>query len=249
MSGGAFTVIVADITSAIKSFDRLAEEAGFKPSRCNTAVVKPNICGFYPPDINLLKATVMYAGNYAETVYVGDTASTIHSPEERFKSLSIYEKLSGMQGVKLVNFSNYDKVNVNVTGYRACPSLPLPSILMEVKLFINLARAGSHPTTRLTCCVKNMFGLLMVKSKFLSYHAKGVDKVLADLVKIVPGGLHVAEVNGRVLLGLDPFTVDTAVCRLLGMEPRIVRHLTMIAEDRGLNISNVLDKLIIKRLQ
>jgi len=247
MSSEAFIVVVADITSAIKSFDRLAEEVSFKPNRCNIAVVKPNICGFYPPDINLLKAIVLYAGSYAETVYVGDTASTMYSPEERFRSLSIYEKLGGMRGVKLVNFSNYSKVNV--TGYRACPSLPLPSILMEAKPFINLARAGSHPTTRLTCCVKNMFGLLMVKSKFLSYHAKGVDKVLADLVKVVPSGLHVAELNGRVLLGLDPFTVDIAICRLLGMEPRIVRHLTMIAEDRGLNISNVLDRLIIKRFQ
>lgn len=83
-------MIVADITSAIKSFDRLAEEAGFKPSRCNTAVVKPNICGFYPPDINLLKATVMYAGNYAETVYVGDTASTIHSPILLKRGLKAY---------------------------------------------------------------------------------------------------------------------------------------------------------------
>jgi len=249
MSSGAFTVVVADVASAIKSFDRLAEEAGFKPSLCNIAVVKPNICGFYPPDVELLKATVVYAGNYAETVYVGDTASTMHSPEERFRSLSIYGKLSGMKGVKLVNFSDYGKVNINVTKRRACPSLPLPSILMEAKLFINLARAGSHPTTRLTCCVKNMFGLLMVKSKFLSYHAKGVDKVLADLVKVVPGGLHVAEVNGRVLLGLDPFTVDIAVCRFLGVEPRTVRHLTMIAEDRGLNVSDVLDKLTIKQFR
>jgi uncharacterized protein (DUF362 family) len=249
MSSGAFTVVVADVASAIKSFDRLSEEAGFKPSRCNIAVVKPNICGFYPPDIELLKATVAYAGNYAETVYVGDTASTMHSPEERFRSLSIYGELGGMQGVKLVNFSDYGKVDINIAKCRACSSLPLPSILMEAKIFINLARAGSHPTTRLTCCVKNMFGLLMVKSKFLNYHAKGVDKVLADLVKVVPGGLHVAEVNSRVLLGLDPFTVDIAVCRFLGMEPRTVRHLTMIAEDRGLNVSNVLDKLTIKQFQ
>ncbi|MEM2848778.1 MAG: DUF362 domain-containing protein [Candidatus Bathyarchaeia archaeon] len=246
MSSEIFTVVITDTTSAIKSFNQLAEASGFKPSRCELAMVKPNICGFYPPNFDLLKATVLYAGNYAKTVYVGDTASTMHSPKERFKSLSLYEKLRDVQGVKLVDFSEYGKVNVNVVKHRVCPSLPLPSVFMETRLFINLAKAGSHPTTRLTCCIKNMFGLLMVKSKFLNYHVKGVDKVLADLVKVVPRGLHVAEVNDKVLLGVDPFTVDLAVCRLLGIEPTTVRHLTMIAEDRGLNLSDVLNKLSLR---
>lgn len=249
MSGEIFTIVIADIDSAIKSFNQLAEATGFKPSRCDVAVVKPNICGFYPPNPDLLKATMLYAGNYAKTVYVGDTASTMHSPKERFKSLSLYEKLRDIQGVKLVDFSEYGKVNVNVIKHRACASLPLPSVLMETGLFINLARAGSHPTTRLTCYVKNMFGLLMVKSKFLNYHAKGVDKVLADLVKVVPKGLHIAEVKDEVLFGVDPFTVDLAVCRLLSIEPTTVRHLTMIAEDRRLNLSNVVDRLNIQYFQ
>ncbi|MBS7612109.1 DUF362 domain-containing protein [Candidatus Bathyarchaeota archaeon] len=249
MSGEIFTVVVADIALAIKSLNQLAEASGFKPSQCDIAVVKPNICGFYPPNIDLLKTTVFYAENYAKTIYVGDTASTMHSPKERFKSLSLYEKLRDSQGVKLVDFSECGKVNVNVVKHRACASLPLPSVLMEAGLFINLAKAGSHPTTRLTCCIKNMFGLLMVKSKFLNYHAKGVDKVLADLVKVIPRGLHIAEINDKVLLGVDPFIVDLAVCRLLGMEPTTVRHLTMIAEDRGLNVSNVLNKLSLQYFQ
>lgn len=248
MQSRNFTVVVADLSSAIVSFNSLADASGFKPTKCDLAVIKPNICGFYPPSVDLLKAIVLYAGGYAKTIYIGDTSSTMHSPKERFKSLSIYDRLRDIPNVKLVDFSEHGKVNVNVVEYRACPSLPLPSLLTEAGLFINLAKAGTHPTTRLTCCIKNMFGLLVVKSKFLNYHTKGVDKVLADLAKVIPRGLHVAEVGDRVLVGVDPFTVDLAVCRFLGIDPTIVQHLTMIAEDRRLNISEVLRGLELQYL-
>jgi len=237
-------VTVCNKKEALDNFSDLLSRAGFAPKNWKLALVKPNICGLYHPDLSLLKRIMDFLEPQAEKVIIGETESMIHSPQEQFRRLGIYELLKDFQGwAEAKNLFSDRVVKVRVPSPHVIDELPLPETVIRCDLLINLPRVGTHSTTRLTCALKNLFGLLSEKRKHSTYHPLGVDEVIADIAKVVKTDLNVVDAGSKVILGLDPLTVDIIASKLIQINPLDVKHLRLVSEDRGQKLESVINQL------
>lgn len=178
-----------------------------------------------------------------------ETDSMGHTPDERFRSLGIWDMLKRFDGrVEAVNLMGDEILEVEVPSPHAVDRLPIPEMVHSCELLVNIPKVGTHSRTMLTCALKNLFGLLAEKRKYSVYHPLGVDKVIADLAKVVRCDLNIVDAGEEVIVGLDPLTVDILACRFAGLDPMRVEHLRLVSQDRGLRLGDVVDRLRILRM-
>ncbi|RLE92634.1 MAG: hypothetical protein DRN04_09710 [Thermoprotei archaeon] len=195
-------------------------------------LIKPNVCGFYPPSHLLMKTVVEYFSELSEKVVLVETESTMYKPMNRFRELGYVELFKDNPRVKFLDLTNFDVVKVSVPEGRALRKIPVSRIVLDFPL-VNVARAGTHPSTRVTIALKNLFGLVSAKHKYLRYHPLGMDKVVADIAKVIKPALNIVEVPGSILVSEDALAVDIVASREIGVDPLEVKHFHYIAEDRG----------------
>jgi len=237
-------VMVCNEKEALDNFSDLLSRVGFEPKKWKLALVKPNICGLYHPDFSLLKRIVDFLEPHAERIVIGETESMIHSPQEQFRRLGIYELLKDFQGRAEAKSLSGDRViKVRVPSPHVIGELLLPETVVRCDLLINVPRVGTHSTTSLTCALKNLFGLLSEKRKHSTYHPLGMEEVIADIAKVVKTDLNVVDAGSRVILGLDPLTVDIIASKLIQINPLDVKHLRLVSEDRGQKLESVINEL------
>lgn len=213
------------------------------------ALVKPNICGFYPPDLTLLRSLIEVLLERFEKVIIGETPSTMHDPEERFKTLGILDLVREFPNVIALDMTRAEVIKVKVPSPHAVKTLPLPKCLYEANYIVNLARAGSHPSTKVTIALKNLFGFIAEKRKYLKYHIRGISKVIADVAKVVHPNLNIVEVGTQVLASKDPLSLDLIAAKeYMGVDPRDVLHFRLTASDKGEKVGELLAKIVVKDL-
>ena len=115
--------------------------------------------------------------------------------------------------------------------------------MIRCDLLINVPCVGTHSTTRLTCALKNLFGLLSEKRKHSTYHPLGMDEVIADIAKVVKTDLNVVDAGSKIILGLELLTVDIVASKLIQINPLNVKHLWLVSEDRGQKLESVINEL------
>jgi len=82
-------VMVWNKKEALDNFSYLVSKVGFEPKKWKLALIKPNICGLYHPDLSLLKCIMDFLELHAERIMIGETESMIHIPQEQFRRLGI----------------------------------------------------------------------------------------------------------------------------------------------------------------
>lgn len=123
----------------------------------------------------------------------------------------------------------------------------------EADFIIDLPKIKTHVMTGMSCAVKNLFGTIPGLQK-AELHMRFPEKadfgeMLVDLCETVKPDLVIADgvlamegdgpaggvprALGLVLGGEDPYTLDLAVCRLMGLAPERVPYLAA-AQARGL---------------
>lgn len=133
---------------------------------------------------------------------------------------------------------------------RAVPvSTPAGDILicekaLRADCLINVPVLKGHCQTRMTCALKNLKGCIPDGEK-RRFHREGLDRLIAGLATVLRPALTVVdgicgdldfEEGGtpvqadRILLGRDPFRLDSLGCRLLGFDPEEVRYLGLAAQ-------------------
>jgi len=207
-------------------------------------VVKPNICGFYPPSVEVLRVVLKWASRKGGEVYLGDTPSTIHSVEERIEELKLREVArEAGTNVHAVNFLRVTgSVKVEVPKPHALKRYPFPELVLNADLLINLAKLGSHPTTRVTGALKNLFGLVSSKMKYFRYHLLGIDRVIADIAQVIRPRVNVLEVEDRIVVSDDPLVADVAGVLIYGDDPLKVKHFRLVAEDRNMELEDLVSE-------
>ena len=212
-------------------------------------LIKPNICGFYPPDLNLLDTLLAYLTHISEVVIIGETNSTIYKPEDRFKQLGIIELMRKYgQKVKALNLMKDKIIKVQVMKPHTLKKIPLPRLVFSCDLLINLARIGRHPTTIITAASKNLFGLVANSHKYIKYHIRGIDRVIADIVKLVKPDINIVEVKNNILVSEDILAVDIIATKLFGLNPLNVKHLNLIAIDEGFDLDEYLSLILVREI-
>jgi len=228
-------VVVSSLNKALHDFPALAEQAGFKAARWHMILLKPNVCGMYPPALALLRAVIQYVTPYAKALVIGETPSAMNDPTERFQSLGI-TAMARAQGVVTRDLMDDPIIQKRVPKPHTLTRIPLPSTVMDADLLVNCPGVGTHGNTLLTCALKNLFGLIAERHKFSRLHPKGVSEVVADLFQIVKPGLNVVDCGEKVLVGTDALSVDVVACDFVSLSPLKVRHLVLAARDLGFEL-------------
>jgi len=240
---GLSRAIVCDLNYAVDHLAELSQELGFKVERVQRALVKPNICGLYHPSLDLLSSIVEFLLLNAESVVIGETRSMMHEPKEQFEKLGVVPLLKRFGNrVKAVDLSDDERVEVQVPNPHALKKIALPRTVLESDVLVNVPKVGTHSTTRLTCALKNLFGLLPEKRKYLRYHPLGMDKVVADIAQIVKPDLNIVDAGSKTILGVDALAVDVVACKFVDLNPLIVKHLRLASEDRNEKLETFVKK-------
>lgn len=131
------------------------------------------------------------------------------------------------------------------------------SLLHEVDLIINLPKIKTHELCTLTCCIKNMFGTILLGNK-AQFHTQfpGLDQFSSALVDIysvslpqltIIDGFYAMEGNGPaagtvvkydlILAGYDGIALDHTVCDLIGINSNSIVYLQK-EKEKKLGISD-----------
>jgi uncharacterized protein (DUF362 family) len=151
-----------------------------------------------------------------------------------------YHELAERKRVKLVNLCEGQKVEQQVVVNGSTFSLSVAKQMYDVDLLINVTKLRTHRLTTVSCCLKNMFGAIAVPRKII-YHPHlnevivGINKLVKPHLAVVDGIVSLGKTPvkmGLVLAGEDPVAVDSVAARIMGYNPRRIRHLKL-AQNEG----------------
>jgi uncharacterized protein (DUF362 family) len=232
-------------------------------------LVKPNIGWDVIPELAantnpvLLKRIIDHcfrAG--AKEVYVFD--HTCDNWVNCYKNSGL-EKTARSAGAKVVpaNTENYYQ-QVDIPGGVKLKSAKVHELLLETDVFINVPVLKDHNSTRMTCCLKNMMGVVWDRG---FWHSNNLNQCIADyalfekkpalniidcynvMVKHGPQGVSkedIVQMKSQIIT-TDWVAGDAAAAKMLGVEIEKIEYIPM-AHKMGLGNMN-LDSLNIKRIK
>lgn len=232
-------------------------------------VVKPNIGWDVIPELAantnplLVKRIIEHclkAG--AKEVYVFD--HTIDNGVNCYKNSGI-EKAAKSAGAKVVpaGSENYYQ-EIEIPGGIKLKKVKVHELLLETDVFINVPILKDHNSTRMTCCLKNMMGVVWDRG---FWHANNLNQCIVDyalfqkkpvlniidcynvMVKHGPQGVSRADVvqMKSQIITTDWVAGDTAASKMLGVDTGKIEYIPM-AHKLGLGNMNI-DSLNIKRIK
>jgi len=252
-----------------KMFDKgIAALGGMKKfiRKGQTVVVKPNIAWIANPegaaDTNpiLVKRVIEQCfGAGASRVYVFD-----HTCDDSNTTYNVsgIEKAAREANATVVqaNKESYFQ-EVRVPGAHALKQVKVHELILESDVFINIPILKHHGSTRMTCAMKNLMGVVWDRAY---YHRTDLNRCIAefplyrkpdltivDAYNILTDGPRAKSlehvVNKKMqLISKDMVALDAAASKILGEEVENITYIK-IATDLGLGTSN-LDEVNIKRI-
>ncbi|MCW3975906.1 MAG: DUF362 domain-containing protein [Candidatus Bathyarchaeota archaeon] len=238
------TVVICDKKHAVNNLTDLLSIVEFEPEMNRRVLIKPNICGYYHASLDLLSSIIDFLIPHSNSVIIGDTASMVHDPKTQYEKLGINTLLRRYgDSLDAVDLSEEEWTKVSVPKPHVLKEVPLPHRVLNSVLLINVPGVGTHSTTRLTCALKNLFGLLPEKRKFSVYHPLGIDEIVADIYQAVKPDLNIVDAGKKILLGTDALAVDVAACRFVKLDPLKVDHLRLISQDQEEKLEEFIKKV------
>jgi len=232
-------------------------------------LIKPNIGWDVTPELAantnplLVKRIIEHcfkAG--AKEVYVFD--HTCDNWVNCYKTSGI-EKAAKSAGAKIVpgNSESYYH-EIAIPGGVKLQSAKVHELLLETDVFINVPVLKDHDSTRMTCCLKNMMGVVWDRQY---WHANNLNQCIADyalfekkpslnvvdcynvMVKHGPQGVSkedVVQMKSQIIAS-DWVAADAAAAKMLGVQTERIEYIS-IAHKMGLG-NMKLDTLNIKRIK
>jgi len=232
-------------------------------------VVKPNIGWDVIPELAantnpvLVKRIIEHcikAG--AKDVYVFD--HTIDNSVNCYRNSGI-EKAAKSAGAKVVPASSEKYYHdVEIPGGIKLKRAMVHELLLEADVLINVPVLKDHNSTRMTCCLKNMMGVVWDRA---FWHANNLNQCIVDyalfhkkpalnvidcynvMVKHGPQGVSKSDVvqMKSQILTTDWVAGDTAASKMLGVDTARIEYITL-AHKLGLGNMDI-DSLNIKRIK
>lgn len=186
-------------------------------------------------------------------IYVVESDATMTSADKAFEVTGMKE-MSERNGAQCLNLRHIkDRVKIDIPNGEALGSITVPRIVTDSAI-ISAAKLKTHMSTKVTLGMKNMFGMLPDKFKG-KYHAKGINKVIVDINKVLKPALTVIDgfvgMEGRgpsggtpvkmdlIIAGKDVVATDATASRIMGFEPTEIAHIRR-AHEKGLgNIDEI----------
>ncbi|GBE04948.1 MAG TPA: DUF362 domain-containing protein [Nitrospirae bacterium] len=225
-----------------KRFFRIMDSIGGDRIKNNSRVViKPNLLAPAPPEKAILthplvvRAAVEYVLKKGARPQVSDS-NAVGSFAKILKESGIREALKGLD-VECSEFRTSEHVDLG----KPFRKIEIAKEALNADVLINLPKLKTHTQMLLTLGVKNLFGCIVGMKKPEWHLRTGVDrKMFATLLVQICGALKpgftvldgILAMEGQgpgkggtprelgVLMGSrDPFSMDTVVCKMLGIRP------------------------------
>ena len=154
-----------------------------------------------------------------------------------------YTTLAKKYEVKLVDTKRDKAISLKndyFNGMKICESV------INTDYLINVPVLKGHCQTSLTCCIKNLKGLIPDSEK-RRYHSAGLTKPIAALGAAIKPQLHIIDsicgdldfeeggnpvTANRIILGFDPVLLDSYCASLIGYHPDEIGYIRL-AKDYG----------------
>ncbi|MFX0024821.1 MAG: DUF362 domain-containing protein [Candidatus Hermodarchaeota archaeon] len=233
-----------------------------------TMLLKPNLLMGKPPEraVNtnpeVVRSVIQWVKQFNPLkIYVCDSAGG-QKPgiTETAMNESGIKAICEEEGVECMPFEKTERERYEVPAPLDLKEFTSSHLLKTADLIINIPKIKTHWQCLLTCCIKNMFGTMLLGNKAKT-HAQfpTLDRfcsALADIysvsnpqLTIIDGYLcqegkgpsqgDVVELD-LILAGYDGVALDTTVCKIIGFDPTEVIYLAK-AEKKGLGTTNLED--------
>jgi uncharacterized protein (DUF362 family)/ferredoxin len=235
----AYARVVAGVKDALKP---LGGMKAFVQKR-DRVLIKPNLLSPKHPDRCVTTHPALVKA-VAELVYeAGGIPAIGDSPAvgglQRTAAQAGIAAVAEEMGSPLVEFKEVAEVKTD----EACTfrRFELAKAVLEADVVINLPKVKTHSQTLLTLGVKNTFGCIPGMRKAQWHLKAGIDHayfsaMLAELCQIVKPALTIADgvvgmegdgpgngdprPLGLIIASGNPFALDTAICRIIGVAPQ-----------------------------
>jgi uncharacterized protein (DUF362 family) len=209
--------------------------------------VKVNLCDYRMAESGATTDPVILYGLLAEIraryphariVVLENDASAVEA-WSLFKVLGI-DKVSKQVGAEVFNVAAGEWVEREVSRSGQQIKVWVPEIVAQSNLFINFAKLKTNSFTKMTGCLKNMFGLVRGKRKLI-YHGN-IEEMLARINLAIPSDLCLIDGYigmeglgapafgkpkrcGLLIGGNNVVSVDSCAARIMGFLPGWVAHI------------------------
>ena len=214
--------------------------------------IKPNLCDFRPSwegsttDPKIVEAFIKIIRERANPrIAIVESNHAVANADDEFERLG-YNELAEELGVELVNLSEDKRYEIAFDGY-FFETLEVPETLLKATKIVSIAKLKTHAQQKITCNMKNLFGLLPRKAK-AKYHPY-MNEVLADLNEFYKPSLCIIDgivgmegfgpsdgdkkETGIIICGRNPVATDAIAAKIMGFTPMKVPNLRF-AETKGL---------------
>jgi len=208
----------------------------------------------------VIRAVIQWVKNFNPSkIYVSDSAGG-----QKPGTTETAMKESGIQGVCeeegaiCVPFEKTEREIYIIKDALEMKEISSSRLIREADLIINIPKIKTHWQCTLTCCIKNMFGTVLLANKAKTHaQAAILDRfcsALADIYSVskpqltVIDGYYCMEGQGPtsgdvvkldiILAGYDGVALDTTVCKIIGFEPREILYLEK-AEEKKLGTTDL----------
>jgi uncharacterized protein (DUF362 family) len=194
-----------------------------------------------------------------DEIVIGEADASYNSADNVFREMEL-GKLASSYNARIVNLSKDQQVTLNPPHAMVLKSLRVSKTLREADVIIDVPVMKTHPWTKVTLNLKNMFGAMSDEEKS-SYHPY-LDEVIVDvnsvlrpklciidgIYSIIRGKFHMALWVGdpplktdTVIAGADPVATDVIGVQTMGFDPNGIRHI-QLASKQQLGTSDI-DKI------
>jgi uncharacterized protein (DUF362 family) len=246
----------SDASSALQSALGLLGGLEKIVADATSILIKPNLCGGVPGDWGshthpaVIEALLERLSGLGKRVFIGEADGSFNRADEVFRTLGI-DEMARRFGAHLVNLSTGPAFDITVPNPVSTKSVKVAKCVVE-SFLINLPVLKTHPWTRVTVNMKNLFGALYYENKF-SLHAR-LHELIVDISQVIRPGLCIIDGTvavkagtfkygvwvgspplreDLVIAGYDPVLLDGLSSAMLGVSPSEVHYL-MLAEKVGL---------------
>ena len=225
-----------------KALEDSLKNINFEFKKGMKILIKPNILAPNKPEDAITTHPIVIEElckvfkKFDAEIFIGDSSGV---------DTDLALEVSGMIGLskygKIINFEKIEKKFFRLESKKM--DIPLPKIIFDVDLVINIAKMKTHSLTGVTLCVKNLYGCIPGKlketlhrtfsrvnefSKFLLYIHNKIKpqlNIIDGIVGIEGEGPSTSgkKINSKVIVaGKNAIAVDFAGSRFMGFNPNSI---------------------------
>ena len=212
-------------------------------------VIKPNLCYYWdcstgqttePQFVSDLIDLIRQQTSPDVDIAIVESDASAMRCKYAFRMLG-YEKLAQEKNVRLVNLTEDQSQNKDVSCNGNNYNFMVPKTIQDADLKINIAHIKyTVDPIKLTCALKNIFGCNPNPKKF-KYH-KDLGNVIVALNKAMKFDLRLLDNNiasgiqprkiGFVMASQDPLAIDVAAAKIAWLNPSKIPYFA-VAEKEG----------------